>query len=179
MVQLGTLAGLEVYGTASAYNHDLVASLGAVPIDYRNDDFVAEIRELTGDGVDVVFDVIGGGRQLWRSSRALRSGGRLIMLGMASAMKGGIRTIPGSMSVVGLVKILPNGKTAPMGPGMESYPEEHMEWYRDSLAAFFDLTVTGKLKPVIAERFPLLEAARAHEFIERGGYAGKAVLTVG
>ena len=45
--------------------------------------------------------------------------------------------------------------------------------------AFFDLTVTGKLKPVIAERFPLLEAARAHEFIERGGYAGKAVLTVG
>ena len=67
----------------------------------------------------------------------------------------------------------------PMGPGMESYPKEHMEWYRDSLAEFFDLTVTGKLKPVIAERFPLLEAARAHEFIERGGYAGKAVLTVG
>jgi NADPH:quinone reductase-like Zn-dependent oxidoreductase len=82
------------------------------------------------------------------------------------------------MSVVGLVKILPNGKTAPMGPGMESYPKEHMEWYRDSLAEFFDLTVTGKLKPVIAERFPLLEAARAHEFIERGGYAGKTVLTV-
>ena len=179
LVQLGTLAGLEVYGTASAYNHDLVESLGAVPIDYRNDDFVAEIRELTGDGVDVAFDVIGGGRQLWRSSRTLRKGGRLIMLGMASAIKGGIKTIPGSMLVVGLVKMLPNGKTAPMGPGMESYPKEHMEWYRDSLAEFFDLTVTGKLKPVIAERFPLLEAARAHEFIERGGYAGKAVLTVG
>lgn len=179
LVQLGTLAGLEVYGTASAYNHDLVESLGAVPIDYRNDDFVAQIRELTGDGVDVAFDVIGGGRQLWRSSRALRKGGRLIMLGMASAIKGGIKTIPGSMLVVGLVKMLPNGKTAPMGPGMESYPKEHMEWYRDSLAEFFDLTVTGKLKPVIAERFPLLEAARAHEFIERGGYAGKAVLTVG
>ncbi len=179
LVQLGTLAGLEVYGTASAYNHDLVESLGAVPIDYRNDDFVAQIRELTGDGVDVAFDVIGGGRQLWRSSRALRKGGRLIMLGMASAIKGGVKTIPGSMLVVGLVKMLPNGKTAPMGPGMESYPKEHMEWYRDSLAEFFDLTVTGKLKPVIAERFPLLEAARAHEFIERGGYAGKAVLTVG
>ena len=179
LVQLGTLAGLEVYGTASAYNHDLVESLGAVPIDYRNDDFVAQIRELTGDGVDVAFDVIGGGRQLWRSSRALRKGGRLIMLGMASAIKGGIKTIPGSMLVVGLVKMLPNGKTAPMGPGMESYPKEHMEWYRDSLVEFFDLAVTGKLKPVIAERFPLLEAARAHEFIERGGYAGKAVLTVG
>ena len=81
LVQLGTQAGLGVYGTASEYNHDLVESLGAVPIDYRNHDFVAKIRDLTADGVDVVFDVIGGGRQLWRSSRVLRKGGRLIMLG--------------------------------------------------------------------------------------------------
>ncbi len=178
LVQLGTRAGLEVYGTASAYNHELVESLGAVPIDYRNEDFVAKIRDLTGDGVDVVFDVIGGGRQLWRSSRALRTGGRLIMLGMASAVHGGIKKVPGSMLVVGLVKVLPNGKSAPMGPGMESYPEAHMEWYRDSLAEFFDLAVTGKMKPVISRRFPLREAAGAHEFIERGGYAGKVVLTV-
>lgn len=178
LVQLGTLAGLDVYGTASAYNHELVESFGATPIDYRNDDFVARIRDLTGDGVDVVFDVIGGGRQLWRSSRALRRDGRLIMLGMASAVKGGIKKVPGSMLVVGLVKALPNGKTAPMGPGMESYPREHLDWYRDSLAEFFELAVAGELRPVIANRFPLQEAARAHEFIERGGYAGKVVLTV-
>lgn len=38
--------------------------------------------------------------------------------------------------------------------------------------------VTGKMKLVIADRFPLLEAARAHEFIERSGYAGKAVSTI-
>ncbi len=178
LVQLGALAGMEVYGTASAYNHELVESLGAVPIDYRNDDFVARIRDLTGDGVDVVFDVIGGGRQLWRSFRALREGGRLVMLGMASAVKGGVTTIPGSMLVVGLVKVLPNGKSAPMGPGMDSYPHAHMGWYRDTLAEFFDLAVTGKMTPVIAKRFPLLEAKRAHDFIERGGYAGKTVLTV-
>ena len=177
LVQLSALAGLEIYGTASAHNHELVESLGAVPIDYRDDDFVARIRELTGDGVDVVFDVIGGGRQLWRSSRALRKGGRLIMLGMASAVQGGIKKIPGTMLVVGLVKILPNGKTAPMGPGMETYPKEHMDWYRNSLAEFFDLAATGKMKPVIADRFPLLEATRAHKLMERGGYAGKVVLT--
>ena len=53
-----------------------------------------------------------------------------------------------------------------------------MGWYRDSLAEFFDLAVTGKMTPVVAERFPLLEAAGAHEFMERGGYAGKVVLTV-
>jgi NADPH:quinone reductase-like Zn-dependent oxidoreductase len=155
----------------------LVEALGATPIDYRNHDFVERIHELTGDGVDVVIDVIGGGRQLWRSYRTLRKGGRLVMLGMAGAVRGGTKIIPPTMAVVGLVKLLPNGKTAPLGPGMENYPKENIDWYRDSLAEFFDLAVTGKMRPLIAERFPLLESFRAHEFMERGGYAGKVVLT--
>jgi NADPH2:quinone reductase len=177
LVQLGAQAGLEVYGTASAYNHELVESLGATPIDYRSQDFVARIHDLTGDGVDVVVDVIGGGRQLWRSSRCLRKGGRLLMLGMAGVVKGGIKIIPPTMLVVGLVKLLPNGKAAPLRPGMEKYPRDNMDWYRESLAEFFDLAASGKIKPIIAEDFPLLEAARAHEFMEQGGYAGKVVLT--
>jgi NADPH:quinone reductase-like Zn-dependent oxidoreductase len=176
LVQLGVLARLEVYGTASAHNHDLVRSLGATPIDYRNEDFVKRIREMAGDGVDVVFDVIGGGHQLLRSARALRKGGRLLMLGMHSAVKSGIRKIPGSMLAVASVASLPNGKTVPMGPGMDKYPAENMDWYRDTLAEFFDLAATGQMKPVIAETFPLLDAVKAHEFMERGGYAGKVVL---
>lgn len=100
----------------------------------------------------------------------------MIMLGMASAVKGGIKKIPGSMLVVAAVKLTPNGKSAPLGPGMEKYPAANMDWYRDSLAEFFRLAETGKMKPVIAEHFPLLEAVRAHEFMERGGYAGKVVL---
>ncbi len=179
LVQLGVMDGLEVYGTASVHNHELVRSLGATPIDYRTEDFVRRVRELTGDGVDVVFDVIGGGLQLWRSSRALRKGGRLLMLGMHSAVKSGIWKIPGSMLAVASVALLPNGKTVPMGPGMDKYPAENMDWYRDSLAEFFELAVSGKMKPVIAKRFPLLEAVQAHEFMERGGYAGKVVLAAG
>ena len=150
LVQLGVLDGLTVYGTASDYNHELVRTLGATPIDYRNEDFVTRIRELTGDGVDVVFDVIGGSRQLWRSSQALRKGGRLVMLGMASAVKGGFRKVPGSMLAVALVNMLPNGKSTPMGPGMDKFPAENMDWYRESLAGFFDLAVSGRMTPVIA-----------------------------
>jgi NADPH2:quinone reductase len=75
LLELGKLAGLEMYGTASRYNHQLVSTLGATPIDYRSEDFVERIRTLTGDGVDVVFDPIGGARQLWHSYRALRKGG--------------------------------------------------------------------------------------------------------
>ena len=67
LLQLGKLAELEMYGTASKYNHELVSALGATPIDYRTEDFCERIRSLTGDGVDAVFDPIGGARQLWRS----------------------------------------------------------------------------------------------------------------
>jgi NADPH2:quinone reductase len=52
-------------------------------------------------------------------------------------------------------------------------------WYLETLAELLDLLAAGKIKPVVAERIPLLEAARAHELLERGGYAGKMVLVTG
>jgi NADPH2:quinone reductase len=60
LLELGKLAGLEMYGTASKYNHELVSALGATPIDYHTEDFVERIRSLTGDGVDAVVDTVGG-----------------------------------------------------------------------------------------------------------------------
>lgn len=60
MLQRGNLLDLEIYGTASKSKHELVASLGATPIDYKAEDFVERIRSLTGDGVDAAFDPIGG-----------------------------------------------------------------------------------------------------------------------
>ena len=74
VLELGALAGLRLYGTASARDRAAVERLGAVAIDYRNEDFLARVRELTGDGVDVVLDGIGGALSL-RSFRALRPGG--------------------------------------------------------------------------------------------------------
>src|SRR5262245_4904810 len=53
LLQLGRLAGLEMYGTCSAQARDVVKELGATPIDYRNSDFVEEVHRLAGDGVDV------------------------------------------------------------------------------------------------------------------------------
>jgi NADPH2:quinone reductase len=59
LLQLGRLVGLEMYGTASPGDHQVVSDLGGTPIDYRNTDFVEEIQRLTGEGVDVVFDGVG------------------------------------------------------------------------------------------------------------------------
>src|SRR5262249_20178614 len=58
LLDLGRLLALEMYGTASAAKHDFVRARGAIPIDYRSGDFAPRIAELTGDGVDAVFDPI-------------------------------------------------------------------------------------------------------------------------
>jgi NADPH:quinone reductase len=88
-LELGAAAGLRVFGTCSAQDKAPVERLGAVAIDYRDEDFLARVRELTGgEGVDVVLDGIGGKVAL-RSFRALRKGdsitgdpgGRLVTMG--------------------------------------------------------------------------------------------------
>jgi len=172
LLELGKLAGLEMYGTASKYNHELVSALGATPIDYRTEDFVERIRSLTGDGVDVVFDPIGGARQLWRSYRVLRKGGRLVWFGVAAAKKEGLRVIPLTLLMRTLLALIPDGKQAPLAPDLG----KDNAWYREALAELLGLLAAGKIKPVVAECIPLAEAARAHELLERGGYAGKVVL---
>jgi len=172
LLDLGKLAGLEMYGTASKYNHELVSALGATPIDYRTEDFVRRIRSLTGDGVDAVFDPIGGAGQIWRSYRALRKGGRLAWFGMIASKKSGMRVIPLSLLMVFLLKLIPDGKQAPL---TEDISKDNA-WYRDTLAELLDLLAEGRIKPVVAERIPLVEAVRAHERLDRGGYAGKMVL---
>jgi NADPH2:quinone reductase len=176
LLELGKLAGLEMYGTASKHNHDFVSALGATPIDYRTDDFVERVRSLTGDGVDAVLDPIGGARHIWRSYRALRKDGRFVGYGMVATSKAGVRAIPLSMLMLVLLKLIPGGKQASMSSEIASFSEAHPGWYRETLTELLDLLAAGSIKPVVAERIPLVEAARAHELLERGGYAGKVVL---
>lgn len=171
LLELGRLAGLEMIGTASGYNHDHVAALGATPIDYRTEDFVQRCRELTGVGMDVVFDPIGGFRQLWRSNRALRRNARLVWFGVAAAKQSGLKVIPLTLLMVVLLKLLP-GKQLLLTPDLS----KEDEWCRNTLAELLDLLAAGKINPLVAARIPLAEAARAHELLERGGYAGKVVL---
>jgi NADPH2:quinone reductase len=79
LLQLGQLAGVEMFGTCSVQAAQVVKDLGATPIDYRNSDFVEEIHDFTGGGgVDAVFDGIGGAN-LWRSRQALREGGCVVV----------------------------------------------------------------------------------------------------
>ena len=98
------------------------------------------------------------------------------MLGSIGASKGGMRAILLSGLMILLIKLIPDGRRVPLSPNMLKFPHTHNAWYRETLTELLDSLAAGSLRPVVAERIPLVEAARAHELLERGGYAGKVVL---
>jgi NADPH:quinone reductase-like Zn-dependent oxidoreductase len=186
LLQLGRLAGLEIYGTCSSQGAAAVSDLGATPIDYQHQDFVEEIHRLTSDGVDVVFDGIGG-TNIWRSRKALRPGGRVVAYGLTSSLRGGrlasgrsggrhrfreIRTF--GLYIVGSW-LLPGGRRV-VPYSIQTLKRLKPAWFRQDLIALLDLLQQQKIKPLIAQRFPLAEARRAHELLGKGGVIGKIVL---
>jgi NADPH:quinone reductase-like Zn-dependent oxidoreductase len=200
VLELGAVAGLEMYGTCSARDRDAVERLGAVAIDYRNEDFLARVRALPGKGVDVVLDGLGGPLSV-RSFRALRPGGRLVVFGAYSTLVNGRKSrrawfewyaATATVALQGLLspsrhvsayriqklregrQVLPvsgRGPALPVGGGPR-YPE----WFREDFHALLDLLREGKIHPVVAERLPLTEARRAHELLESSAAKGKLVL---
>jgi NADPH:quinone reductase-like Zn-dependent oxidoreductase len=181
-LELGKLAGLKMYGTASRGKHDLVTALGGIPIDYRSDDFVARVLQMTGGvGVDAVFDAVGGSNW-WRSYKTLRAagkgpGGKLIGYGMSSVIAGKPSKLRGaaSFALLGLLGILPDGKSA-RWYSITTEKQRHPEWFREDLAHLLNLLSDKKIRPQISARLPLREAQRAHELIEHAQVTGKIVL---
>ena len=185
-LQLGRLAGVEMYGTCSAQAAEVVKELGATPIDYRHSDFVQEIHRLTGHGVDAVFDGIGGDN-LWLSREALREGGRVVVYGFQAKLHGG-RIASGAThgrhpiresAILGWYilrnRFLPGRKS--MAPySIQWLMRLKPAWFRHDLLTLFDLLQQKKIKPLIAQRLPLCEARHAHELLGRGGVIGKIVL---
>ncbi len=186
LLQLGRLAGLEMYGTCSSRGAPAVTDLGAVPIDYQHQDFVSEIRRLTGEGVDVVFDSIGG-THIWRSRKAVRPGGKVVAYGLTSSLRGG-RLASGrsggrhpyrAILIFGVFIaggwLLP-GRKRVIPYSIQTLKRVKPAWFREDLIALFDLLRQKKIRPLVAQRFPLAEARRAQELLGRGGVTGKIVL---
>src|SRR5881296_1987900 len=186
LLQLGRVAGLEMYGTCSSRGASAVSDLGAIPIDYQHQDFVKEIYRLTSEGVDVVFDSIGG-THIWRSRKALHPGGRVVAYGLTSSLRGGRLASGRSGRRHRFRAILIFGLYIAGGwllPGRKRVVPYSIQWlkrlrpalFRQDLMALFDLLQQQKIKPLIAQRFPLAEARQAHELLGKGGVTGKIVL---
>lgn len=177
LLELGRLLGLRVFGTASAAKHELVRSYGATPIDYRNDDFVQRIAELTGGGVQAVFDTIGG-RNFSRSYKCLSKGGRLVGFGALQYTTGEER-VPslmwGFFKLMVLWKYLPNGKRSGFY-NIHHRRRSHPDEFREDVQTLMNYLKRGELKPAVAARVPLEQAAEVHKQIDSAAIAGKVVL---
>jgi NADPH2:quinone reductase len=179
-LQLGRLMDLEMYGTASKNKHDLVRSLGGIPIDYKHKSFDKEILKLTGDGVHAVFDPIGGYN--WEKSfRSLNYDGRLIGYGFSAAFnKGRFDPLKGLIAFIrmphfSIMRLIRNSANkAVMGYITESYRKH--DWYREDLGYIFKLLAEKKISPIIGEVLPLAEVANAHSLLNHSAISGKIVL---
>lgn len=200
ILELGGIAGLRMYGTASTPDRAVVERLGAHFIDYRTEDFLARVHQLTVDGVDVALDGLGGATSI-RSFRALRRGGRLVVFGHYATLSGGHKSWRGWAEWYGATatvalwgalspsrrvmayriqrlrdsrQLLPIASRRParlVGGG-----PRRPEWFREDFAALLELLAADKIHPVVAERLPLSEARRAHELLETSASKGKIVL---
>jgi NADPH:quinone reductase len=186
LLQVGRIAGLEMYGTCSSRGAQAVTDLGAIPIDYQRQDFVREIRRLTNDGVDAVFDPIGG-PHLWHSRKAVRAGGKVVGYGLITSIRGegltsgrpGRRQRFRGTAIFGLYIVggwLLPGRKRVVPYSIQTLKRLEPEWFRQDLIKLFDLLQQQKIKPLIAQKFPLAEARQAQELLGKGGVIGKIVL---
>src|SRR5262249_14992112 len=186
VLQLGRLSELQMYGTCSARGAKAVSDLGGVPIDYQNQDVVAEIRRLTSEGVDAVFDPIGGSH-LWQSRQALRPGGKVVGYGNTTSLRGEglgagrtgrrnrLHGVPIYVLYIAGCWLLP-GRRRIVPYSIQTLKRLKPDLFRQDLIALLDLLQQKKLKPLVAQRFPLSEARRAQELLGKGGVIGKIVL---
>ncbi|APU12244.1 putative NAD(P)H quinone oxidoreductase, PIG3 family [Actinoalloteichus fjordicus] len=170
-IQLGKALGATVAVTAGSA--DRVArcrELGAdIAIDHRQEDFVAEVRRATdGHGADVVLDNMGA-KYLSRNIDVLAADGRLVIIGMQGGRK----------AELDLAALLPR-RLSISATGLRSRPVSGPSGkaviVAEVVERLWPLVEDGRIRPVVQDRVPLAEAARAHELLEAGGVVGKLLL---
>ncbi|MFH1632818.1 MAG: medium chain dehydrogenase/reductase family protein [Chloroflexota bacterium] len=168
-LQLGKLANLTMYGIASKSKHNVLTEHGATPIDYQAQDFVEVIRQAEPDGLDAVFDGIGGD-YIKRGFSLLRRGGTFVGYANPLSLSRTFRLL----GQVILFNLLPNGRSATYYSTGKSRLDKRP--FLKDWAALFKLLEEGKIKPVIMKKFPILEAAQANALLESGQVIGNIVL---
>jgi len=182
--QIAKLTGAEVYGTASATKHDEIRGFGVDhPIDYRERDFVKEVRRIAGGErpLDLVMDAVGG-RSFRKSFSLLRAGGRLVCFGASSVQSRDRRSIPGALRMLAETRwfnpmSLMSASKAVIGLNMLAVwdDKQSLEEYIEPLRRWID---DGSVRPVVSEAFPLERGADAHRFMHEHRNVGKVVLTM-
>jgi len=170
-IQLASARGARVFATAGTDEKCRACErLGAAQaINYRRDDFVAEVRRLTADrGVDLILDIIGGSYTA-RNVASLAMDGRLVQIGLMS----GETTASIDLRRVLARRLVITGST--LRPRTVEEKGQIASALREQV---WPLVESGAVRPVIDRTFPLDQAAAAHALMESSEHIGKIVLTV-
>jgi putative PIG3 family NAD(P)H quinone oxidoreductase len=167
-IQLAKAFGARVFATAgNAAKCDACLELGAeAAINYRQEDFVERVKQLTdGEGADVILDMVGGDYVL-RNLDALAIEGRLVQIAWLGGPK-----VSGNFMKLMTRRLTWTGST--LRPRSVA---EKAEIAASLKSKVWPLLERGEVKPVIHKTFPLAEAAEAHRLMEASTHIGKIIL---
>ncbi|MWA12391.1 NAD(P)H-quinone oxidoreductase [Streptomyces sp. BA2] len=167
-IQLAKAVGARVAVTAGTKEKlDFCGELGAdILINYREQDFVEEIKKATdGAGADVILDNMGA-KYLDRNVQSLAANGRLAIIGMQGGVKGelNIATLLGKRAAVTATSL--RGRPAEEKASIVAAVREHV----------WPLIATGHVRPIVDQTVPMSDAAAAHRVLEESNHIGKVLL---
>lgn len=182
LVQLCKRRRCVVYGTAgSDAKLDYLRGLGVDhPINYRAEDFAAAVRRVRGaDGLDVVFDSLGGSA-VRKGLQLLSPGGRIVCLGAAEREAGPLQWLRDlrfalSFGFIHPIPLLMNSKSI-LGVNMLRISDHRPETLKRVLHNVVELALEGELVPTVGGRFTAAQIAEAHELLSGRGSTGKIVV---
>ena len=182
--QIAGHLGAEIFGTASASKHEAIRGFGVDhAIDYRTQDFAAEVRRISGEKtpLDLIVDGIGGS-SFRKGYSLLSAGGRMVCIGASAVLEGerrnivhAVRTVA-SMPRFNVLKMMSQSR-AVIGLNMLKVWDAHGQSPEDA-AALGELLRSGAIRPVVSESFPLERGGDAHRFVAERKNIGKVVLSV-
>lgn len=174
-IQMAKAHGAQVAVTVGSQRKgDFCRELGAdAVIDYKTEDFVERIREITGsagaagDGADVILDVIGA-KYLERNLKALADGGRLDIIGLQGGIKAEVN-----------LNLMLSRRLSIIATTLRSRSlESKAQIIAEVADRHWPLVASGELKPIVDSVMPLADAAKAHERMEASEHIGKILLSV-
>jgi len=171
LLQLAQVMNVTVYGTASAFKHDVLKQYDAIPIDYKSEDFAAFIRKKEPQGIDAFFGITGGKSYL-QAKKLLKRGGSGVIYslvdasGMLTAIYYFTRFKFHNMTTVKKIAFY----------SIITWYKKHPEYLKQDLSKLFDMLVKGDIKPIIAKKISLEEVADTHKDFEENKFSGKVVI---
>lgn len=175
------IVGAEIYGTASPKKHDFLLEHGLhYPIDYRNQDYEQVVNDLTGGrGVQLVLDRLGG-RHWIKNYRLLMPTGRLIHVGISSAVTGKRRSLLELLRTLIMVPFYTPLKLMNDNKAVAGVNLAHLWQYADVLRVWMRQIVNwydeALFRPYIGRQFRFEQAAAAHHYIQDRQNIGKVLL---